>query len=1177
MQYYKFPDYRHLNDAKFLGRVGGSKFNDFDVCAADSQQIISVHRENGANQPIVITLSQFIESNSNGDMSIQELISSEVNLNYNLIAEREKSHTVKIIKYLNGKPDTIAIVCENITDQARIIFFSVNGSENAGDSYIRQIDFEFVETGSTPRHLFVDTSNDLLYISYNNKIVVLDISDTLNISKISEYIIDDQVRLNNITYFTVEPSTNLVYCITNNLYERSDKIIILYYDKNTDSFTKRGEYVAPSADSVSYNTIAINGDYIYTNNINSLDVSNTDSKRSTVGLHILKGSNNFQTVSKIKSIPAGYYWNDSLVPLNKADIGYKNREQTVHYSIAGIKGNIMYVLLVPLINYVGDSGSVDRQCGDISSMLMYDISDPENLSIVGSNCIEFYRRTIISTAIGQPTFDDYKIYLLKENNENGEKIIIENGVGYVGAPAVSKIHLINTNAISLEQEITFSDNIPFDTDYYNEYNSDNFDRHGNILAIANGLSGVHFRYRSPITNRYEELNTIRPADPTTGDYDDIQKVLIYAPTIDIITAFCFGKKNIYAYKIDGASLAISTGRVYSMSSFEILGDVVENRFASIEGGDLYFFTSVEDPLVSPPPVSPPPSPPPAPVKTVAVFAPLTRTEFSDEWTIVTEPTTDPTPAIQGRITKTLIDPDAGTSADPSENMSIIGNKVSRPGNEDQPLGQYGGEFLLDKKPKTTNTNYINEYPNLVYGSFSYDVRDVNSPMYIPETILGEYDLNSTNSNRYYKCNISSRLVPSLNYGFETSSAVAFCPRLKSGLSVLDTRFNHPEFQLLNPTETSAIIENYIFGNSYSNNNESIISSAYHNNSHFLFLAVIDNSGNGRIVVMDARTFQFVKMHEISFPGYIDESTGQFVSDVDILFEVYIKSQSRAEDKLFVNIAGTSGKKAVQIYDISGLSQAVTPLPSPTPTPTITVTPSITPTIPLTPNPTPTISLTPSVTPTGLISQYRYTRKTLVLENLIPCHKYRLKLEAYSSQIGKIETQILDFDDLNQRQYDNEIVFESRNLQQYFRKTGNMAGSSLPIASDDKVYQSITYTLYHSILIDIALLKYTLTNLDTGKVIAETRIIKCNDLVECIDPRQECIAQEIKKIIQLPDGSIKIYVGLSPIPDFKSKEDLQNWINDNKCCDVEYSINNAEWLKMPESSIDNCIVSFNSNE
>ena len=88
---------------------------------------------------------------------------------------------------------------------------------------------------------------------------------------------------------------------------------------------------------------------------------------------------------------------------------------------------------------------------------------------------------------------------------------------------------------------------------------------------------------------------------------------------------------------------------------------------------------------------------------------------------------------------------------------------------------------------------------------------------------------------------------------------------------------------------------------------------------------------------------------------------------------------------------------------------------------------------------------------------------------MPCNKYRLKLELSSPQYGTTQIQILDINDLGKNQFDNVIEFESRNLQKYFRAENPRDLSS---AYDDKVYQAITYTVYHATTIDTFILKYT---------------------------------------------------------------------------------------------------------
>jgi len=607
----------------------------------------------------------------------------------------------------------------------------------------------------------------------------------------------------------------------------------------------------------------------------------------------------------------------------------------------------------------------------------------------------------------------------------------------------------------------------------------------------------------------------------------------------------------------------------------------------------------------------------------------------------------------------LVDPDSITNS--AADMNVLGIRNSHiagagaMGTVQRGMIKVGrgDEFILDKKPKSTNINYYNSNRNVALGqsngSFNQGIGVPGSPKtfdYNPSSILPfeESDLGA-NVNRLLNLNITTPAFRHIRLYRTTSGnttqdrgpALLCYPMLKSGIAFTYETFSQQVFNAINPVNISAIVEMFpINGTFLDSNTEEVVSTAYHAASDTLFIATINEFGDGKIIGLDATSLGREQYCRILIPADIDDNDNT-KSNVDILFNIYIKTNNPDEDFLYVNFEGSSGQKTLRVYDLSTTTAQVFPPASPTPTPTvtptptltptvsstppvtptasvtatptatipatptvtptITITPSITGTVPATPTVTPTISVTPSITPTifptstptptltsiGIPSEYRYTRKTLNLDNLVPCQKYKLKLEALHAQYGKIAIQILDFNDLGSTQFDNEITFESRNLQKYFRDTSNGSGSiansiynpeSLPIAHDDKVYQAITYTIYHSTGINTFVLKYTLTSLSTGKTITESRVVNCGNREECVLERVDCEDQNITKIVQKQDGTFRIYVSLDPRPRFGIQNDLINWINDNKCCSLQYKVGaNGTWTTPSPRAIGLCEVSL----
>lgn len=536
----------------------------------------------------------------------------------------------------------------------------------------------------------------------------------------------------------------------------------------------------------------------------------------------------------------------------------------------------------------------------------------------------------------------------------------------------------------------------------------------------------------------------------------------------------------------------------------------------------------------------------------------------------------------------LTDQDTGSPI--ADDMTLLGlSSNARSWTSDAGFTQNRVLCLIDKKPKNDNSRYLNG--NLyVVGDYTEIVDESVGVEYtLPGKIVpfGDSD-RSTNLNlpptgQEYKCNISIKSIASRarknEYNNRLEHNYTYVPRLKSGVAILDRLGTYlPEWNqdFNNPTEISVLAENYIFGDYLSAARKSAVSTAYHPRSDMLIVATIDDLGNGEIIFFDAKTTQLHELYKISFP--VD---GNGLSSVDIIFEVYIKSQYSHEDKLFVNMAGNNGTKNIKIYDLSNILDAVTPIPSPTPTPTPSDTPSRTPAPTRTPTstpattPTPTTtpvapSTTPTKTPTVTPSpsfeiKYRYTRDTIALENLIPCRKYELILEIDPIQDGNASIQILDFDDINRTQFDNIITFESQNIQKYYR----LNDKTTPIASDEKAYQEIVYTIYHQTTLDKAVISFSLKDLETGEITKETRVVKCGNKIECDKPRVDCVDHNIKCIEQNPDGSFFLYVALDPVPN-SNIEDYYYYVRDNKCCFVQESINDGEWK---ESNVLSCVNSI----
>jgi hypothetical protein len=605
MQYYKFPDYSPYGNSSDWARMWS--FWDEAICSKGSMLSIQLSSPNPISG-FELRLNQITIENGTigaksynvyaggpGGYTICPRLVSRGCVDYDgspsalyggyLI----KKGQVKIIQYKNNKPSAFAVLAmdrsraENSGDwTGSILFYAINATDDpeSEQNYINQLDIEFKELGFMPTNTFVDTDTGLMYISYtpapnsgnlNDKIVILDCSDLNNIQKVSEF--NDSLTIKHIKQFTVDTSLSLIFCLTeeqSNTTRFHNKIAVLYHDNQiSNAISKRSEYIAATTDSVNYNSIVVKDNYIYTTNINSFDYYvDTDIHRSNVGLHILKTNDNFVTISKVKSVPFGHYWNDIEIPLDKTDIGYKSRHQSMHYSIT-LHNDIIYVLNVGL-KRLQCSNSLDPIYEiepDQSSMIMYNIFNSENPSPIGSTTLHFDSNK--SDMLTQPTFEDYEVVVLQEDNTTGNKYILERAISNAGGAVISKIINIDTSDVSLLQEINFQNDIAYDVDYINE----------DIIAIANGSVGVEVRYFNQNNNQYDILTTLRPQDQDTNTYDAIEKVIMYGDTTNM-SLFCFGKLRIYNYRFDSANFNFVFKESYKLSDFGIANTVLQNRMAS---------------------------------------------------------------------------------------------------------------------------------------------------------------------------------------------------------------------------------------------------------------------------------------------------------------------------------------------------------------------------------------------------------------------------------------------------------------------------------------------------------------------------------------------------------------------------------------------------------------------
>jgi hypothetical protein len=258
--YYKFPDYLYGRpNIDYLKAIPANLTiaTNLDVCDKGSKAIILAGNDNGS---AYIQLYKFIEENIDGEM---QLINYAFSGGYwgsprtnPYIFDTNKP--IKIIKYHNNEPSLVAQVA---TRQATtsVLFFSVKFSDDPNiNSYVRQIDFQLLEPGLIPSSIVADEQNNLLFVVFGKKIVVVDISDESNITKIAEYIFGDLSRDNSIKDILWDSNNRVLICTTANADLLYDAINILYYDIINKNFVLRNTFI--ETNTVNYSSI-----YLYKN------------------------------------------------------------------------------------------------------------------------------------------------------------------------------------------------------------------------------------------------------------------------------------------------------------------------------------------------------------------------------------------------------------------------------------------------------------------------------------------------------------------------------------------------------------------------------------------------------------------------------------------------------------------------------------------------------------------------------------------------------------------------------------------------------------------------------------------------------------------------------------------------------------------------------------------------
>lgn len=594
MYYYKFPDYIYGNvgatDTNFLKAVPLSLSNAFniDVCKKGSKQIILSGLANGQG---TIYIYKFDED-TNGQMSVNQYSGAFwTDTNNSYVFDLQKP--IRIIKYENQKPSLVAQIAKKASDNI-VLFFSVRGSDDPNiPSYVQQIDIELFEAGEVPSSMVVDQTRNILFIAFGKKIVAIDISDDSNIRKIAEYIFGDANRDNTVNNIVLDTDNSIVICTTANADLLYDTINVLYFDLINESFALRKTFT--EVNTINYSSIYLHNNYLYATNANSIDRQGGDTLRAAVGIHILKLSNNYQNIDKINNVPFGHYWNNTEMPLQFADRGYLPKLQHKYKEILTIDSNIAYV-------FVPKAGTAGTSSEHEDFLVMLSVSAPEQPTIVGTK--SFYSTydppdEPLPQPIATAANVKYQVFILQEDVNNGIKYVIESNraTGFGEQFLISKVRTIDPSRISLMQEISLPNYMPYDTDYFNTRMSTvytNVFNPATIIAIANGQDGIRTMYYDSQASEYKLLAQLRPQLISSSIYDDIYSVKIIGTNINNLRLIAIGKTNIYSYSYTGAGNTFSLLQTLPIAAYLGLPTDadLETRFAHFSNETSLFGTAI---------------------------------------------------------------------------------------------------------------------------------------------------------------------------------------------------------------------------------------------------------------------------------------------------------------------------------------------------------------------------------------------------------------------------------------------------------------------------------------------------------------------------------------------------------------------------------------------------------
>jgi len=225
-----------------------------------------------------------------------------------------------------------------------------------------------------------------LFASFGHYLAALDITnaETDNPVLLDQY---ENTTTQNIVGMGYDKTNSILAMSITNINGYADHIKFIYYGAATKKFTQDLRYEIKDKPNHDYRSLYINSPItaddlpvLYVTNTNSIDINGEDSMRSQVGLNVISFNSNYTSHVRMLVRQLGEYWNDNVIPLDKAKepgflAGQQIKQRYITVNPDGIMCVNFWKDLTPQYQNEYRDYSKERHSG----FVMYDISTRTNV------------------------------------------------------------------------------------------------------------------------------------------------------------------------------------------------------------------------------------------------------------------------------------------------------------------------------------------------------------------------------------------------------------------------------------------------------------------------------------------------------------------------------------------------------------------------------------------------------------------------------------------------------------------------------------------------------------------------------------------------------------------------------------------------------------------------------